>query len=162
VWRSGGVIVGVYGSPVLRVLWGGVEVLHFNAGSCNGCDMEVIVALSSLDNVEGSEGAAVSRSRRVVVVVVTGAVTKKVAEVLKRVYEGIEGRKYVVAVGACAISGGVFRGSYSVVGGVDKVVPVDLYVPGCPPRPEAIVEGIRELVGGGMGRDDVFESSVEG
>lgn len=136
------------GFLVWRVLGGGVEVLHFNGGSCNGCDMEVVVALSSLGGVRGSGGRIVSRSERVVVMVVTGAVTRKVAEVLRRVYEGVEGLRYVVAVGACAVSGGVFRRSYGVVGGVDRVVPVDLYIPGCPPRPEAIVDGIRRLVEG--------------
>jgi len=110
--------------------------------------MEVIVALSSLSGVGDSSGSVSSKSRRAVVVVVTGVVNRKVAVVLRRVYELVEGLRYVVAVGTCAISGGVFRRSYGVIDGIDRVVPVDLYIPGCPPRPEAIAEGIRRLVEG--------------
>ncbi|MEM0250396.1 MAG: NADH-quinone oxidoreductase subunit NuoB, partial [Desulfurococcaceae archaeon] len=81
------------------------------------------------------------------VLVVTGAVTKKAAERLKRLYDQMPSVKYVVAVGACAYDGGVFKGSYSVVGGANKVVPVHAYVPGCPPRPEEILRAILMLLG---------------
>lgn len=145
-----------------HVLRDGVEVLHFNAGACNGCDAEVLVALSSLNGVKGSDKEFVSGSKRAVVMVVTGVVTRKAAKVLRRVYELVKGPKYVVAVGACAVAGGAFRKSYSVVGGVNKFIPVDLYIPGCPPRPEAIVEGIRRLAKRIGGRVDVFETSAEG
>ncbi|MEM1898459.1 MAG: NADH-quinone oxidoreductase subunit NuoB, partial [Sulfolobales archaeon] len=80
------------------------------------------------------------------VMVVTGAVTKKAGERLKRLYDQMPQPKFVVAVGACAISGGIFSGSYSVLSGADKVVPVSMYVPGCPPRPEAILYGIVKLL----------------
>ncbi|MEM3763405.1 MAG: NADH-quinone oxidoreductase subunit NuoB, partial [Desulfurococcaceae archaeon] len=80
------------------------------------------------------------------ILVVTGAVTKKAAERLKRLYDQMPCPKFVVAVGACAISGGVFSKSYNVLGGADKVVPVAAYVPGCPPRPEAILDGIVKLL----------------
>lgn len=135
-----------HNSLALHVLLDNVKVLHFNAGSCNGCDMEVVVALSSLREAKGFGGKSIAGLKHVLVMVVTGSVTRKVANVLKRIYEQVKDPKYVVAVGTCAVSGGVFRRSYNVVGGVDRVIPVDLYIPGCPPHPKAIVEGIRRLV----------------
>ncbi|RLE79845.1 MAG: NADH-quinone oxidoreductase subunit B, partial [Thermoprotei archaeon] len=80
------------------------------------------------------------------VLVVTGPVTRQVRDRLSRVYEQMPEPKFVVAVGSCAISGGVFRGAYNVLGGVDEVLPVDVYVAGCPPKPEAIIDGIVALV----------------
>lgn len=77
---------------------------------------------------------------------VTGVVTRQCADRLKRIYEQIPEPKFVVAIGACACSGGVFEGNYSVVGGADKVVPVNIYVPGCPPKPEAMINGIMKLL----------------
>lgn len=77
---------------------------------------------------------------------VTGVVTRQCADRLKRIYEQMPEPKFVVAIGACACSGGVFEGNYSVVGGADKVVPVNIYVPGCPPKPEAMINGIMKLL----------------
>jgi NADH:ubiquinone oxidoreductase subunit B-like Fe-S oxidoreductase len=77
---------------------------------------------------------------------VTGVVTRQCADRLKRIYEQMPEPKFVVAIGACACSGGVFEGSYNVVGGVDKVIPIDVYIPGCPPKPEAIIDGIIKLL----------------
>jgi membrane-bound hydrogenase subunit mbhJ len=77
---------------------------------------------------------------------VTGAVTRQCAERLKRIYEQMPSPKSVVAIGACACSGGVFDGNYNVLGGADKVIPVDVYIPGCPPKPEAIIDGIVKLL----------------
>ncbi len=121
-------------------------VAHFNTGACNGCDIEVLAALTPLYDPERF-GVKLSPSiRHADILIVTGAVTKKAAERLKRLYEQMPRPKYVIAVGACAIDGGVFSKSYSVVPGADKVVPVDIYVPGCPPRPEAILDGVVQLV----------------
>jgi NADH-quinone oxidoreductase B subunit len=80
------------------------------------------------------------------VLLVTGVVTEQCAERLKRIYEQMPKPKFVVAIGACACSGGVFDGNYSVLGGVDKVIPVDIYVPGCAPKPEAIIDAIAKLL----------------
>ncbi|MCS7128905.1 MAG: NADH-quinone oxidoreductase subunit B family protein [Sulfolobales archaeon] len=121
-------------------------VAHFNTGACNGCDIEVLATLTPLYDPERF-GVKLSPSiRHADILIVTGAVTKKAAERLKRLYEQMPRPKYVIAVGACAIDGGVFSKSYSVVAGADRVVPVDVYVPGCPPRPEAILDGILQLV----------------
>jgi len=121
-------------------------LVHFNTGACNGCDIEVLAALTPLYDPERF-GIKLSPSiRHGDILLVTGAVTKKSAERLKRLYDQMPNPKYVIAVGACANSGGVFAKSYSVIGGADKVVPVDMYVPGCPPRPEAILDAIIKLL----------------
>jgi NADH-quinone oxidoreductase B subunit len=121
-------------------------LLHFNTGACNGCDIEVLAALTPYYDPERFGVKLAPNPRHADVMVVTGAVTKKAAERLKRLYDQMPSPKFVIAVGACAISGGVFAGSYSVVNGADKVVPVSMYVPGCPPRPEAILYGIVKLL----------------
>lgn len=124
-----------------RSLW----VLHFNTGACNGCDIEVLAAFAPHYDPERFGARLAPSPRHADVILVTGALTKKSAERLRRLYEQTPGPKYVVAVGTCAVSGNVFRKSYSVLGGADKAVPVDLYVPGCPPRPDVIVEALAEL-----------------
>jgi len=80
------------------------------------------------------------------VLLVTGPVTRQCADRLKRIYEQMPEPKFVVAIGACACSGGVFEGNYNVLGGVDKIIAVDVYIPGCPPKPEAIIDGILKLL----------------
>ncbi|MEM0004643.1 MAG: NADH-quinone oxidoreductase subunit B family protein [Desulfurococcaceae archaeon] len=121
-------------------------LVHFNTGACNGCDIEVLAALTPLYDPERF-GVKLSPSiRHGDILVVTGAVTKKAADRLKRLYDQMPCPKFVLAVGACAIDGGVFSKSYSVVGGVDRVVPVSAYIPGCPPRPEAILDGVVKLL----------------
>jgi NADH-quinone oxidoreductase B subunit len=80
------------------------------------------------------------------VLLVTGVVTRQCADRLKRIYEQMPEPKFVVAIGACACSSGVFEGNYNVLGGADKVIPVDVYIPGCPPKPEAIIDGIIKLL----------------
>lgn len=121
-------------------------LVHFNTGACNGCDIEVLAAITPLFDPERFGVRLAPSIRHGDILVVTGGVTKKAAERLKRLYDQMAEPKFVVAVGACACSGGVFQGSYSVVCGVNKVVPVDLYIPGCPPRPEAILDGLVKLI----------------
>jgi len=138
--------------PSIKLIKYSPWLLHFNTGACNGCDIEVLAALTPYYDPERFGVKLAPNPRHADVMVVTGAVTKKAAERLKRLYDQMPSPKFVVAVGACAISGGVFAGSYSVVNGADKVVPVSMYVPGCPPRPEAILYGIVKLLsklGGG-------------
>ncbi len=121
-------------------------LLHFNTGACNGCDIEVLAAITPLYDPERYGVKLTPSPRHADIIVVTGLVTKKAAERLKRIYDQIPEPKVVVAVGACAISGGVFQGSYSHYSGVDRVIPVDVYIPGCPPRPDAILKGIIRAV----------------
>lgn len=121
-------------------------LVHFNTGACNGCDIEVLAALTPFYDVERFGIKLAPSIRHGDILVVTGAVTKKAGERLKRLYEQMPGPKFVIAVGTCACTGGVFAKSYSVYAGADKVVPVDMYIPGCPPRPEAIIDGIAKLL----------------
>uniref|UniRef100_A0A7C4D7C1 NADH-quinone oxidoreductase subunit B n=1 Tax=Staphylothermus marinus TaxID=2280 RepID=A0A7C4D7C1_STAMA len=121
-------------------------LIHFNTGACNGCDIEVLAALTPLYDPERFGVKLAPSIRHGDILVVTGAVTKKAGERLKRLYEQMPAPKFVVAVGACAIDGGVFHNAYNVIAGVDKVIPVDVYVPGCPPRPESILDSIVFLV----------------
>ena len=121
-------------------------ILHFNSGGCNGCDIEVIAALTPYYDVERFGILLKGSPRHADILVVTGPITRQVAKRLIRIYEQMPEPRFVMAVGSCAISGGVFRGSYNVYEGVDKVIPVDVYVPGCPPRPEAIIHGIVKLL----------------
>ncbi len=121
-------------------------LVHFNTGACNGCDIEVLAALTPFYDVERFGIKLAPSIRHGDILVVTGAVTKKAGERLKRLYEQMPSPKFVIAVGTCACTGGVFAKSYSVYAGADKVVPVDMYIPGCPPRPEAIIDGIAKLL----------------
>ncbi|QAA76013.1 MAG: Membrane bound hydrogenase, NiFe-hydrogenase small subunit MbJ [Candidatus Bipolaricaulis sibiricus] len=121
-----------------RALW----VFHIATGSCNGCDIEIVAALTPRYDVERFGIKLVGTPRHADVLLVTGPVTRPMAERLKRVYEQTPDPKAVVVVGGCGSTSGVFYDSYNVVGPVDKIVPVTAYVAGCPPRPEAIIHGV--------------------
>jgi len=121
--------------------------IHFNSGSCNGCDIEILATLTPRYDVERFGIKLQGSPRHADVLVCTGPVTRQARERLLRIYEQMPEPKFVVVVGSCGTSGGVFQGCYNVVGGVDQVIPVHAYVPGCPPRPEAIIDGIVKLLG---------------
>ena len=120
-------------------------LVHFNTGACNGCDIEVLAALTPHFDPERFGVRLAPSVRHGDILVVTGAITKKAAVRLKRLYDQMPNPKFVVAIGACACDGGVFKGTYSILRGAKEVIPVDAYVPGCPPRPEAILYGIVKL-----------------
>ena len=120
--------------------------LHFNTGACNGCDIELAALLTPKYDVERFGILLKSSPRHADVLLVTGPVTRQCAPRLKRIYDQMPNPKFVVAIGTCACSGGVFKDNYNVLGGVDKIIPVDVYVPGCPPKPEAIIDGILKLL----------------
>uniref|UniRef100_I2PWE1 NADH-quinone oxidoreductase, B subunit n=1 Tax=Desulfovibrio sp. U5L TaxID=596152 RepID=I2PWE1_9BACT len=117
-------------------------VVHFDCGSCNGCDIEVLACLTPLYDIERFGIINVGNPKHADVLLVTGTVNHRNKHVLKNIYAQMPGPKAVIAIGACGCTGGVFREAYNVVGGVDKVIPVDVYVPGCPARPEAIIDGV--------------------
>lgn len=126
-----------------RSIW----VFHVNAASCNGCDIEILAALTPRYDAERLGVQLVPSPRHADVLLVTGTVNPMTKDVLKRVYEQMPEPKLVVAVGACALGSGVMRGCYNVGHGIEKVIPVNLFIPGCPPRPEAVLYGILKLVG---------------
>lgn len=121
-------------------------VLHFNSGACNACDIEVVALLTPKYDFERFGIILKPSPRHADVLLVTGAVTRQCASRLKLIYEQMPNPKSVIAVGACACSGGVFRGCYNVLEGIDRIIPVDMYVPGCPPKPEAIIDGVLKLL----------------
>jgi NADH-quinone oxidoreductase B subunit len=120
--------------------------IHFNSGSCNGCDIEILATLTPRYDLERFGVKLQGSPRHADVLICTGPVTRQARERLLRVYQQMPNPKFVVAVGCCAISGGVFRGCYNVAGGIDEVIPVNAYIPGCPPRPEAIIDGVIKLL----------------
>jgi len=117
-------------------------LLHFDCGSCNGCDIETLVCLTPVYDVERFGVVNVGNPKHADILLVTGTVNHRNREVLAVLFEQMPEPKVVVAIGACGLSGGIFREAPNVVGGVDKVIPVDVYVPGCPARPEAIIDGV--------------------
>lgn len=117
-------------------------ILHYDASSCNGCDIEVLASLTPLYDIERFGAVNVGNPKHADVLLITGSVNHKSIRVVKNIYEQMTEPKIVIAVGICATSGGVFHQSYNVLGGIDKVIPVDVYVPGCPPRPEAIIDAL--------------------
>lgn len=130
-------------------LWARINspwLVHFNSGSCNGCDIEILATLTPRYDLERFGVKLKGSPRHADVLVCTGPVTRQARERLIRVYEQMHEPKFVVAVGSCALSGGAFEGCYNVMGGIDQVVPVNIYVPGCPPRPEAIIDGVIQLL----------------
>jgi len=128
-------------------LGGSVQVRHVDAGSCNGCEVEIGSAFGPVYDVERYGARLVASPRHADVLLVTGPVTRNMAQPLRRTYEAVPEPRLVVAVGDCARNCGAFAGAYGVAGAVADVVPVDLEIAGCPPRPEAIVEGLRKLTG---------------
>lgn len=144
----------------LNSIW----AVHFNSGSCNGCDIEILATLTPRYDVERFGIKLEGSPRHADVLIVTGPVTRQARERLIRTYEQMPEPKFVISVGSCSISGGVFEGCYNVGGSVDEVIPVDVYIPGCPPRPEAIIDGIVQLLAslkGGEPRKMARPANVE-
>lgn len=126
-----------------KALW----VYHANCGACNGCDIEIINVLTPYYDAERFGIKLVGSPRHADVILVTGAVTRQVAPSLRRLMEATPDPKLVFAIGSCACGGDMWFDSYNIWGGADKVIPVDYYIPGCPPRPEAILYGVAVALG---------------
>src|SRR5208282_810244 len=121
-------------------------ILHFNTGACNACDIEIIAALTPRFDLERFGVQLKGTPRHCDIMACSGPVTKQVKDRLIRIYEQVPEPKFVVAVGTCATSGGVFSGLYNVMGGIDQAIKVDAYIPGCPASPQAIIDGFAKLI----------------
>ena len=121
-----------------RALW----VYHLNTGSCNGCDIEILAVLTPRYDAERFGIKLVGSPRHADVLLATGPVVRQMVPRVKRIHQQIPDPKLVMAIGNCGIEGDVFYESYSLAGPIDQIIPVDVYVPGCPPRPEAIIHGV--------------------
>ncbi len=124
--------------PITKSPW----IMHYDGSSCNGCDIEVLACLTPLYDVERFGVINTGNPRHADILLITGSVNTQNAPVVKNLYDQMAEPKVVIAVGICATSGGVFADCYNVLGGTDKVIPVDVYVPGCAARPEAIIDGV--------------------
>ena len=145
-----------------KAFTGSLWVFHTNVGGCNGCDIEVLDALTPYFDVERLGMRLVGSPRHADVLLVCGPVTRPMREPLKRLYNSVPDPKIVIAIGACAVGGGPWFDTYNVVGGVDKVIPVDMYIPGCPARPEAILHGVAQLLGAAEKKVARADESQEG
>jgi Ni,Fe-hydrogenase III small subunit/formate hydrogenlyase subunit 6/NADH:ubiquinone oxidoreductase subunit I len=134
-------------SEIHRVLGRSLHLRHLDAGSCNACDWELSALLNPVYDVRRLGIDFVASPRHADGVVVTGPVTRNLETAVRRTVEAVPDPRIVIAVGACAASGGIVGEGYASAGGVDRVLPVDVYIPGCPPRPEAILFGILVAVG---------------
>jgi Ni,Fe-hydrogenase III small subunit len=123
-----------------------LSIRQVDAGSCNGCELEIHALSNAFYDLERFGLRFVASPRHADVLMVTGPVTKNMREALLRTYDATPDPKWVVAVGACAVDGGIFAGSYAVEGGVKDVLPVDLHIPGCPPNPRALLAGLLALL----------------
>jgi Ni,Fe-hydrogenase III small subunit len=129
-----------------RKLGRSLSIREVDAGSCNGCELEIHALNNAFYDLERFGLRFVASPRHADVLMVTGPVTRNMREALERTYNATPDPKWVVAVGDCARDGGLFAGSYAVEGGVANVVPVDLHIPGCPPRPIDLLKGLLALV----------------
>lgn len=120
--------------------------IHYNSGGCNGCDIELLATTTPRYDLERFGIKLQGSPRHADILLVTGPATLQSVEPLRTIYQQMPDPKFVVAIGSCALSGGVFRNCYNVIGDISTILPIDAYIPGCPPRPEAIIYGITVLL----------------
>ncbi|HJU23807.1 MAG TPA: NADH-quinone oxidoreductase subunit NuoB [Casimicrobiaceae bacterium] len=136
------VVVARLQESILRTLGRALTIRHVDAGSCNGCELEAHALSNPYYNLEGLGIRHVASPRHADALMVTGPVTKHMAIALRRTYDAMPDPKLVIAVGECACSGGIFGESYATIGALAKVLPVAIAIPGCPPSPTAMLQGI--------------------
>jgi Ni,Fe-hydrogenase III small subunit len=129
-----------------RRLGRSLAIREVDAGSCNGCELEIHALNNAFYDLERFGLRFVASPRHADVLMVTGPVTRNMREALARTYDATPDPKWVVAIGDCAVDGGIFAGSYACVGAVSEVVPVDLHIPGCPPSPADMLKGLLALL----------------
>jgi Ni,Fe-hydrogenase III small subunit len=135
------------GSEIRALVGRALNIRQVDAGSCNGCEAEIGALTSPYYDLERFGIHFVASPKHADMLLVTGPVTRNMAEALKRTYEATPSPRLVLAVGACGCTGGIFAGSYAVAGAVDAVIPVDGYIPGCPPTPAMLLTGILRVLG---------------
>jgi len=133
-------------SSKINALTKSLFVFHAACSPCNNCDIEILDLFTPRFDIERFGMQLVGSPRHADVLLVTGAVNKKVVSRIKRLYEQVPKPCLVVAMGGCACSEIIFRDSYNTCGPIDKIIPVDIYIPGCPPRPEAMIAGLAKLI----------------
>jgi Ni,Fe-hydrogenase III small subunit len=136
------VVIARLQKAILRTLGRALTIRHVDAGSCNGCELEIQALTNPYYNLEGIGIRFVASPRHADMLLVTGPVSKHMAIALQRTYEATPEPKLVVAVGDCGCTGGIFGQSYASLGGIASVIPVDVAIPGCPPPPRALLQGI--------------------
>lgn len=117
-------------------------IIHYDGTSCNGCDIEVLACLTPVYDVERFGIINTGNPKHADILLITGSINEQNKSVVRNIYDQMPDPKVVVAVGICATSGGIFKDCYNVMGGVDMLIPVDVYVPGCAARPESIIDGV--------------------
>lgn len=127
---------------IQKIFGRSLAIRQVDAGSCNGCEIEIAALNNPIYDIERFGIHFVASPRHADVLLVTGPASKNMETALMRTYDATPGPKIVIAVGACACSGGIFGDTYATTGGIDKIIPVDVYIPGCPPRPQALLEGL--------------------
>jgi Ni,Fe-hydrogenase III small subunit len=132
---------------IKKVLGRSLHIREVDAGSCNGCEIEIVGLNSPVYDIERFGIHFVASPRHADMLLVTGPVSRNMELALRKTYEATPDPRLVVAVGACGCSGGIFGQNYASLGGVDKVIPVDVYIPGCPPNPHALLQGILLAIG---------------
>ena len=137
------------------VTWARIKspwIIHFNSGACNGCDIEILASLTPRFDLERFGVLLKGTPRHADVLICSGPVTRQTKDRLIRIYEQMPEPKFVVAVGTCACSGGVFDGCYNILGGINSAIPVSAYIPGCAASPQAIIDGLVKLLGSLKGK----------
>ena len=129
-------------AAIRNLLGRSLSIRQVDAGSCNGCEQEIVALNNPVHDIERFGIHFVASPRHADMLLVTGPVTRNMELALRKTWAATPEPKIVAAVGACGISGGIFGANYASLGGVDAVIPVDVYIPGCPPRPEALLHGI--------------------
>jgi len=122
-------------------------IIHYDGSSCNGCDIEVLACLTPMYDVERFGIINTGNPKHADILLITGSINEQNKDVVLNIYNQMPNPKVVVAIGACALSGGIFSECYNVLGGADTVIPVDVYVPGCATRPESIIDGVVKSLG---------------
>jgi Ni,Fe-hydrogenase III small subunit len=157
------VLVARLQKKILRVLGRALTIRHIDAGSCNGCELEIHALANPYYNIEGLGIRFVASPRHADLLLVTGPVSKHMAIALKRTYDATPDPKLVVAVGDCGCSGGIFSESYASLGRVSNVIPVDVAIPGCPPAPATLLQGILAAITvGAPNVEPTMETGVDG